>query len=174
MTQLEESATATLYDSGRRLLSKPLAYESLAQPGLRGQPRGCDRSLAGHRSVEAQLVAHVDHARGDQPTERSKYDADLLFDDFWVDFHSWCGHEYSFRFELPQHVFQIADNRTIEAKCVTHERLLRCRGARPIVAIRGRPPPSDVIALAPKKENYAGGSTWMRVPWTVPLVDATT
>ena len=24
-----------------------------------------------------------------------------LFDDFRVDFSSWCGHEYSFRFEIP-------------------------------------------------------------------------
>jgi hypothetical protein len=26
----------------------------------------------------------------------------------------------------------------------------------------------------PEEENYAGDSTWMRAPWTVPLVDART
>ena len=42
------------------------------------------------------------------------------------------------------------------------------------ISARGRPLLSEVIVPCPKKENYAGGSTWMRVPRTVPLVDATT
>jgi hypothetical protein len=30
------------------------------------------------------------------------------------------------------------------------------------------PQPSDDRPRAPKRENYTGGSTWMRVPWTFP------
>jgi hypothetical protein len=36
---------------------------------------------------------------------------------------------------------------------------------------RGRPLPSDVIGPCAEEDNYAGDSTWMRVPWTDPLVD---
>jgi hypothetical protein len=57
--QLEQAIPAALNNPGGSLLGKPFAYETLGHACL--QPRRGQRSLTGHRAIQAQLVPNVNH-----------------------------------------------------------------------------------------------------------------